>query len=78
MSSPTTITNTKPSEAPESFVKPNGTRITVSHTKPAPRRQKRAQKPIIIEPKKPATMFELRIGRWSFVLSFVNHPKETK
>jgi len=78
MSSPTTTTTTTRTEAPESFVKPNGTRITVSTAKPAPRRQKRVQKPIIVEPKQPATMFELRIGRWSFILSFVIYTKEAK
>lgn len=78
MSSPTTTTTTTRGEAPQTFVKPNGTRITVSTAKPAPRRQKRVQKPIIVEPKQPATMFELRIGRWSFILSFVSHTKEGK
>lgn len=72
----TTPTTTTRGEAPQTIVKPNGTRITISTAKPAPRRQKRVQKPIVVEPKQPATIFELRLGRLSFVLSAVVHPKK--
>ena len=76
MSSTTQTNTTTHAEAPQTIVKPNGTRITVSTAKPAPRRQKRAQKPQIIAPKQPATIFELRIGRLSLVLSSFIHPKK--